>query len=76
MWVTVKTRKKEYKNISKKDEYVSDWTIPKMLKCKEVWLAAMVPTTFGLKDISVLLTVSQNELSNLQFHRISLQRNS
>lgn len=51
--VTKEVYEKEYKNISKKDEYVSDWTIPKMLKCKEVWLAAMVPgfITLGLLGI-------------------------
>ena len=51
--VTKEVYEKEYKNISKKDEYVSDWTILKMLKCKEVWLAAMVPgfITLGLLGI-------------------------
>lgn len=43
----------EYKQLSEKDEYVSDWTIPKMLKCKEVWIAAIVPgfITLGLLGI-------------------------
>lgn len=51
--VTKEVYEKEYKNISKKDEYVSDWTIPKMLKCKEVWLAAMVPgfITLGSSEV-------------------------
>lgn len=51
--VTKEVYEKEYKNISQKDEYVSDWTIPKMLKCKEVWLAATVPgfITLGLLGI-------------------------
>ena len=43
----------EYKDFFKKEEYISDWTVSKMLKCKEVWLAAMVPgfITLGLLGI-------------------------
>ena len=43
----------EYKNLSEHDGYVSDWTIPKMLRCKEVWLASVVPgfITLGLLGI-------------------------
>ncbi len=43
----------EYKNLSEHDGYVSDWTIPKMLRCKEVWLASGVPgfITLGLLGI-------------------------
>lgn len=43
----------EYKNFSEHDGYVSDWTIPKMLRCKEVWLASVVPgfITLGLLGI-------------------------
>ncbi len=43
----------EYKKISEYDGYVSDWTIPKMLSCKEVWLASIVPgfITLGLLGI-------------------------
>ena len=48
-----KYMKKEYKQLAQHDEYVSDWTISKMLKCKEVWLAAIVPgfITLGLLGI-------------------------
>ncbi len=43
----------EYKGLENRDEYVSDWTIPKMLKCKEVWIASIVPgfITLGLLGI-------------------------
>lgn len=43
----------EYKKISEYDGYVSDWTIPKMLSCKEVWLASIVPgfITLGLLGV-------------------------
>ncbi len=43
----------EYKKISEYDGYVSDWTIAKMLSCKEVWLASIVPgfITLGLLGI-------------------------
>ncbi len=43
----------EYEKISEYDGYVSDWTIPKMLSCKEVWLASIVPgfITLGLLGI-------------------------
>ena len=43
---------KDYMNL-KKDTYVSDWTVPRMLKCKEVWLASVVPgfITLGLLGI-------------------------
>ena len=43
----------EYKKISEYDGYVSDWTIAKMLSCKEVWLASIVPgfITVGLLGI-------------------------
>ena len=33
----------EHKNLTDREDYVSDWTIPMMLRCKEVWLAAVVP---------------------------------
>ena len=51
--VSKEVYEKEYKQLSQHDEYVSDWTIPKMLKCKEVWLAAIVPgfITLGLLGI-------------------------
>ena len=44
---------RDYKNLAEQNEYVSDWTIPKMLKCKEVWLTAVVPgfITLGLLGI-------------------------
>ena len=43
----------ESKKISEYDGYVSDWTIAKMLSCKEVWLASIVPgfITLGLLGI-------------------------
>lgn len=51
--VTKEVYEAEYKNLSKKDEYVSDWTISKMLRCKEVWIASIVPgfITLGLLGI-------------------------
>ncbi|MGI6071045.1 MAG: MFS transporter [Blautia sp.] len=51
--VTKEVYEKEYKNLSDHEDYVSDWTIPKMLRCKEVWLAAVVPgfITLGLLGI-------------------------
>lgn len=52
--VSKEVYEKEYKNqLSGQNDYVSDWTIPKMLKCKEVWLAAIVPgfITLGLLGI-------------------------
>ena len=51
--VSKEVYEKEYKQLSQHDEYVSDWTIPKMLKCKEVWIASIVPgfITLGLLGI-------------------------
>lgn len=51
--VTKEVYEKEYRQLSEHDDYVSDWTISKMLKCKEVWLAAVVPgfITLGLLGI-------------------------
>lgn len=51
--VTKEVYEAEYKNLSEHDGYVSDWTIPRMLKCKEVWLASVVPgfITLGLLGI-------------------------
>lgn len=51
--VTKEVYEKEYKTLSEYDSYVSDWTIPKMLKCKEVWLASIVPgfITLGLLGV-------------------------
>ena len=51
--VTKEVYEKEYKKLSKYDNYVSDWTVSKMLKCKEVWLASIVPgfITLGLLGI-------------------------
>lgn len=51
--VTKEVYEAEYKELKKSDDYVSDWTLPKMLTCKEVWLAAIVPgfITLGLLGI-------------------------
>ena len=51
--VTKEVFEKEYGHLSEHDDYVSDWTVPKMLRCKEVWLAALVPgfITLGLLGI-------------------------
>lgn len=51
--VTKEVYEKEYIGLEVKDEYKSDWTIPKMLKCKEVWIASIVPgfITLGLLGI-------------------------
>ena len=51
--VSKETYEAEYKDFFKKEEYISDWTVSKVLKCKEVWLAAMVPgfITLGLLGI-------------------------
>ena len=51
--VTKEVYEAEYKNLTDHEDYVSDWTIPKMLRCKEVWLAAVVPRfiTLGLLGI-------------------------
>ena len=51
--VSKETYEAEYKDFFKKEEYISDWTVSKMLKCKEMWLAAMVPgfITLGLLGI-------------------------
>lgn len=51
--VTKEVYEAEYKNLTDHEDYVSDWTIPKMLRCKEVWLAAVVPgfITLGLLGI-------------------------
>lgn len=51
--VSKETYEAEYKDFFKKEEYISDWTVSKMLKCKEVWLVAMVPgfITLGLLGI-------------------------
>lgn len=67
--VTEEVYEREYKNLAKEQDYVSDWTIHKMLKCKEVWLTALVPgfITLGLLGIitqfvqrNVSLGLSQN----------------
>lgn len=51
--VTKEVYEKEYKKLSEFDTYVSDWTVPKMLRCKEVWLTSIVPgfITLGLLGI-------------------------
>ncbi len=51
--VTKEVYEAEYRELSQKGSYVSDWTIPKMLMCKEVWIASVVPgfITLGLLGI-------------------------
>lgn len=51
--VTKEVYEKEYRKIAGQAAYVSNWTVPKMLKCKEVWLTAMVPgfITLGLLGV-------------------------
>lgn len=68
--VSEEVYEKEYKDLDTKEEYVSDWTIKRMITCKEAWLAAIVPgfITLGLLGIitqfvqrNVSLGLSQNE---------------
>ncbi len=51
--VTKEQYEKEYKDLLKNDDYVSDWTFSKMIRCKEVWIAAIVPgfITLGLLGV-------------------------
>ena len=51
--VTKEEYERDYKDLAEQNKYVSDWTIPKMLKCKEVWLTAIVLgfITLGLLGI-------------------------
>lgn len=51
--VTREIFENEYSDCLNINQYVSDWTVPKMLKCKEVWLASAVPgfITLGLLGI-------------------------
>lgn len=51
--VTKEEYERDYKDLAEQNKYVSDWTISKMLKCKEVWLTAIVPgfITLGLLGI-------------------------
>lgn len=51
--VTKEEYETEYKDLQYNDGYVSDWTLAKMLKCKEVWVTALVPgfITLGLLGI-------------------------
>lgn len=53
----------EYKDFSKQNEYVSDWTVPKMLKCKEVWLAAIVPGFITLGLLGIITQFVQRNVS-------------
>lgn len=61
--VTKEVYEKEYKKLSEHDHYVSDWTIPKMLKCKEVWLAAVVPGFITLGLLGIITQFVQRNMS-------------
>lgn len=51
--VTKEEYERDYKDLSDKETYVSDWTMGKIISCKEAWLAAIVPgfITLGLLGI-------------------------
>lgn len=61
--VSKETYEKEYEALSHNNDYVSDWTIPKMLKCKETWLASMVP---GFITLGLLGVITQFVQRNTQ----------
>lgn len=74
--VTKEVYEKEYKDLKEHNDYVSDWTVPRMLKCKEVWLTALVPgfITLGLLGIitqfvqrNVGLGISENMAVSAMF---------
>lgn len=51
--VTKEEYERDYKPLENRQEYKSDWTIGKIIRCKEAWLAAIVPgfITLGLLGI-------------------------
>ncbi|MCR5397832.1 MAG: MFS transporter [Lachnospiraceae bacterium] len=51
--VSKETYEAVYKKLEKKEKYVSDWTMGRIIRCKEAWLAAIVPgfITLGLLGI-------------------------
>jgi OFA family oxalate/formate antiporter-like MFS transporter len=68
--VTKAEYESEYKTLSEQDNYVSDWTLKKILTTKETYLAAIVPgfitigllgiiTQFVKRNVSLGLTASQ-----------------
>lgn len=61
--VSKETYENEYEKLNEQSEYVSDWTVSKMLKCKEVWLAAIVP---GFITIGLLGIVTQFVKRNME----------
>ncbi len=51
--VTKEEYERDYQNLEHQDAYVSDWTMSRIIRCKEAWLAAIVPgfITLGLLGI-------------------------
>ena len=61
--VTKEVYEKEYRKIAGQAAFVSNWTVPKMLKCKEVWLTAMVPGFITLGLLGVITQFVQRNIS-------------
>lgn len=54
--VTKEVYEKDYlvEQEAAKEEYVSDWTLGRLLKTKETWLAALVPAFMGLALVGII----------------------
>lgn len=53
--VTKEEYEKDYAFLAEhKDDYVTDWTVGKLLKTKELWLSAVVPGLMGLALVGII----------------------
>lgn len=61
--VTKEVYESEYKALEKQETYKSDWTLARIITCKEAWLAAVVPGFITLGLLGVITQFVQRNIS-------------
>ncbi|MDB7983863.1 MFS transporter [Faecalicoccus pleomorphus] len=61
--VTKEVYERDYKPLENQDTYVSDWTLKKIITCKEAWITAIVPGFITLGILGVVTQFVQRNVS-------------
>ena len=61
--VTREEYEKDYKPLENRQEYVSDWTMGRIIACREAWIAAIVPGFITLGLLGIITQFVQRNVS-------------
>lgn len=61
--VTKEEYERDYKPLENREQYVSDWTMGRIITCKEAWLAAIVPGFITLGLLGIITQFVQRNVS-------------